>query len=358
MNRSEAEFSVERTDNGHAVRYALGGLRNVGEKAMEQLVAEREAAGWFTSLDDLFGRLPPAAMNSRQLVALAAAGAFDSLADNRASIAASADLLLGHAISAETSRSTGQGGLFGGDDGEASQALRLVPAEPWSRSELMAQEKEAFGFYFAAHPVSQFRTIAAANGARSHSSLAVADPAGASRLPAVMAALPEAVNRRKTRKGKDFLIVDLSDATGQFTASCFEEAMVEPLLEWARAGRCLLLQMELDRPNPDEPPRFTIRSARPLDEVTSAARMRLSLEVHDVAAVQELAALLPAGPAGQGEVCARLMLADGADAQMLLGRDFMLDSDLVERLVPVPGLANIALTVQRDGARPHLRVVN
>ena len=45
---------MERTDDGYAVRYALAGIRNVGEKAMEALVAEREASGWFESVEDLF----------------------------------------------------------------------------------------------------------------------------------------------------------------------------------------------------------------------------------------------------------------------------------------------------------------
>ena len=79
MNRSEAEFTVERTDEGHAVRYALAGIRNVGEKAMEAIVAEREANGVFASLEDLFRRIPAGSMNRRQIEGLGGAGAFDSL---------------------------------------------------------------------------------------------------------------------------------------------------------------------------------------------------------------------------------------------------------------------------------------
>jgi hypothetical protein len=41
LNHSEAEFMVEQTADGHQVRYALAGIRNVGEKAMEVVVAER-----------------------------------------------------------------------------------------------------------------------------------------------------------------------------------------------------------------------------------------------------------------------------------------------------------------------------
>jgi DNA polymerase-3 subunit alpha len=50
----------------------------------------------------------------------------------------------------------------------------------------MAAERENFGFYFAAHPVEQYRTIASANGARSYASLLEAGVPGG-RQPAVMA---------------------------------------------------------------------------------------------------------------------------------------------------------------------------
>ncbi|WP_062780398.1 DNA polymerase III subunit alpha, partial [Novosphingobium subterraneum] len=116
INHSEAEFTVERTQDGFAVRYALAGLRNVGEKAMEQIVEEREANGPFASLDDLFKRIPAGSMNRRQLEALAAGGALDCLEPNRAQVIANAELLMAVADEAARSRTSGQGGLFGGDD--------------------------------------------------------------------------------------------------------------------------------------------------------------------------------------------------------------------------------------------------
>src|SRR5688572_17950140 len=128
MNRSEAEFIVEQTETGHTVRYALAGIRNVGEKAMDQIAAEREASGPFETLEDLFRRMPPGAMNRRQLEGLAGAGAFDSLEPNRAAILASADTLLAVADAAVRERESGQAALFGGED-HVEPSLRLAAAE-------------------------------------------------------------------------------------------------------------------------------------------------------------------------------------------------------------------------------------
>ena len=354
INRSEAEFTVERTEDGYAVRYALAGLRNVGEKAMEAIVAEREAAGPYSSLDDLFRRLPAGAMNRRGLEALAAAGALDALEPSRAKITANAELLMAVADEAVRARTSGQAGLFGAED-HAEPATRLAEATPWTRSEQMAAERETFGFYFAAHPVTEYRAVASANGARSYGSLMSGDgDAAGGRTGAVMAALVEGVNRRKTKKGSDFIAADFSDSSGQFSASCFEEALVEPFQQWAREGTCVLLTVELDRPNPDEPPRITVRGARPLASVSSAARMLLKLDISRPEALSELALLLPRGAGGKGEVIARLRTGAPREPTVRLGADFALDSEVIERLIPVEGLANVALTARADR---HLRLV-
>ena len=353
INHSEAEFSVERTDESYAVRYALAGLRNVGEKAMDAIVAEREGKGLFASLDDLFRRVPAGAMNRRQLEALAAGGALDALEPNRAKLIANAELLMAVADEAARARTSGQGGLFGGDE-HATQAIRLAEAKPWTRAEQMAAERENFGFYFAAHPVEEYRAIASANGARSYSGLIASGGTATGRTTAVMAAMVEGVQKRKTKRGKDFVMADFSDPSGLFSASCFEESLVDPFVQWAREGTCVLLTVELDRPSAEEQPRVTVRGARPLASVTSAARMVLQCEVLRAEAIADLAMLLPRADDAKGEVRVHLRTGRGREPWAILGTDFRLDSEVIERLIPVEGLANVALTARPDR---HLRLV-
>jgi DNA polymerase III subunit alpha len=354
INRSEAEFTVARTDQGYAVRYALAGIRNVGEKAMDAIVAEREAHGWFESLEDLFRRAPQGSMNRRQLEGLAGAGAFDVVEPNRAKVMANAEMLLAVAEEAERSRTSGQAALFGGED-HAAPALRLTETEPWTKAEQMARERENFGFYFAAHPVEQWRAVASANGARSYASLMEVGVPGGGRMGAVMAAMVEGVQRRKTKRGADFVVAEFSDNSGQFSASCFEESLVEPMLRWAQDGTCLLLQVELDAPSPDEPPRVTVRSARPLAEVKSAGSMLLKLDILRPEAANELALMLVGGADGRGEVLARLRTGGEVEPIVRLGRDFQLDGDLAERLASIEGIANVSLTARKGAG--HLRLV-
>ena len=355
LNRSEAEFTVEQTDDGYAVRYALAGIRNVGEKAMEAIVAEREAAGPFESLQDLFERIPKGSLNSRQLEALACAGALDALEPNRAKVFENADMLLAVADAAERERSSGQAALFGGED-QPGETLRLKEVEDWPRAERMARERENFGFYFSAHPVAAWKQVASANGARSYASLMAGGAPAGGRSNAVMAAMVEKVNKGTTRRGKPFIRADFSDASGQFSAACFEEGMVEKFMKWAEDQTCVLLQVELDAPSPDEPPRITVRGGTPLAEVRGSMPMIMTLDVLDGSALEELKTELLAAMGGQDEVLVTLRTGEAADPVMRLGRNFSLDGELAERLASVPSLAKVQLDKRRGGA--HLRLVN
>jgi DNA polymerase-3 subunit alpha len=325
---------------------------------MEAIVAERQANGVFTSLKDLFERLPQGTMNRRQLEGLICAGAFDGLEPDRALLFANADLLMAVADAAIRERSSGQAGLFGGDAGPA-EGLRLQPCAPWSRPERMAKERENFGFYFSAHPVAQYREAASANGVRTYQSLMEAGAPPGGRGTAVMAALVEGINKARTRKGGTFVRADFSDASGQFSAACYEEAQVPDFERWAAAGECLLLTVELDSPNPDEPPRLTVRGARPMAAVSGATAMEMTADIASIDALRELQIELQAArgdrPTGMGEVVVQLALADGGQARLRLGRDFVLSGDLAERLASVDGITNVSLAPLKR--RGNLRLV-
>ena len=355
LNYSEAEYSVEQTDDGYAVRYALAGIRNVGERAMEAIVDEREAAGRFKSLKDLFERLPKGSMNSRQLEALISAGALDEFEPNRAKLFANADMLLAVADAAERERSSGQGGLFGGEAAPVEDTLRLREVEDWSLSEARHREKENMGFSFKEHATAVYREISSAQGARSHASLIAGGVPGGGRMTAVMAVQVEGASKGTTKRGKPFIRADFSDSSGQFSAACFEEGLVDRFLEWADKQTCVKLDVELDSPSPDEPPRITVRHAVPLDAVRGSMAMLLTLEVESVDALNQLAIELGEDGAGGDEVMATLLTGDLAPPVMRLGRAFSIDGDLAERLASVPGLAKVQLTARRGKA--NLRLV-
>lgn len=68
--------ATHRRDGNFAVRLGLAGVRGIGQKIAERIVAERSAGGPYASMEDLARR---AGLAEEQLSALAAAGVFDCL---------------------------------------------------------------------------------------------------------------------------------------------------------------------------------------------------------------------------------------------------------------------------------------
>ena len=356
INASEAEFDVQEVGEGEerglAVRYALGALKSVGEGAMEKLVAEREAAGPFKSLDDLAERVDPRLINKRQLETLAAAGAFDPIEPNRAAVHAVAETILGLAAHTHAGRTSGQGGLFGADD-VAGDTIKLPANLRWSMAQAMEQEKEAFGFYFSAHPVDRHAHLARMHGARQYVALTeLRIPEDGTRAGATMAVLVEEARWRTSARGKRYMMATLSDASGQFMATCFDDGVAADLEEAAREGGCGLITVELDRRPGEETPRVSVKRIQPFESLATHARFIIEARVADAAALARLAELLGPQRGARGEVRVRLPM-EGGETKLLLGRDFLLDLELVAAIEAIPGITEVAL----DRAASQLRSV-
>jgi DNA polymerase-3 subunit alpha len=371
INASLADFTVEAIEHegedarlGFAVRYALGGLKGVGEKAMEQLVEERDRNGPFKSLDDFADRIEPRLLNRRQLESLAAAGAFDAIHADRAGVHAVAETLLAVAASNAEARESGQGGLFG--DAETPHAdVRIPPHQAWSVADRMAQEKEAFGFYFSAHPVDRYKHLADARGARSYGAICANPPATVEgRANAIMAAMVENVRWRETKRGARYANATFSDQSGQFQASCFDEEACKAIEEMAQDGECALLMVELDSLPGEEAPRVTVRGVEPFTKVANATRMRLVIDADSEASVVALSHLLADMMGGRSEIFLRVPVGDGRAVRLFLDDKYLIDVEKVDRMSTIAGLTIAAFEKMdvkdsgyRASQRPGLRLV-
>ncbi|MEN2784837.1 DNA polymerase III subunit alpha [Sphingomonas qilianensis] len=343
VNNSEAEFSVEATEDGLAVRFALAALKGVGEGAMEKLVIERKQNGYFASIDDFARRVDPRLLNKRQLEGLAGAGAFDGLNSNRAGIFAVAETLLATAARTQEMKASGQGGLFGGDEA-AEPDIKLPLSARWTMAQRMEQEKEAFGFYFSAHPVDRHAHLAKAHGARQFSALAdLQIPDDGTRAGATMAALVEDAKWRTSARGKRYMMATLSDPSGQFVATCFDDNVAADLEEAARNGGCGVITVELDRRPGEDTPRVTVKRIQPFEQLANLARFNLVADVHSIAAMRQLAEMLADHRGARGEVWVNAALPDGRAARLLLGRDFLLDGELAGRIESLQDVDHVEL---------------
>jgi len=350
VNASEADFSVE---NGK-VRYALGALKGVGEKAMEALAAERKANGPYNNLDDFAERIDPKLLNRRQLESLAAAGAFDALNSDRPAVQGGAEIILAHAAAAHDQRTSGQHGLFGGGGGSSGVApIRLPRDARWTLAERMAAERDAFGFYFSAHPVDAQRHLLAAHKVRSFADLAGL-ALGEGRSAATMAGLIEGARWRTSAKGRRYLMATISDASGQYEATVFDDEPSVALENAAKVGACGLLSVELDRRPGEDVPRVTVKKFQPLENLAKNSRLMLNLRILDAAVMAAISRELVDALGGNGVIRAILPISGGREATLVLGRHYNLDADIAARLTRILGEGAVELSAQEP---PRLALV-
>ncbi len=171
----------------------------------------------------------------------------------------------------------------------------------------MEQEKEAFGFYFSAHPVDRHAHIAKMHGARTYTSLTeLIIPDDGARIGATMAALVEDARWRTSARGKRYMMAQLSDATGQFLATCFDDSVAADLEKAAKEGDCALITVELDRRPGEEAPRVSIKRVQLFDGLASTAKVRGRGDGDRQGGVQGAARHARPLRNGRGEVRARI----------------------------------------------------
>jgi len=227
VQTSRAGFFLE----GDAVRWGLAGIRGVGDRDAEAVVAARGQRP-FADLDDFLARVQ-GTVGRKALEAMALAGALDGLAPTRAD--ALARIRRGH------------------DGGQASLLSLLEAAHlpEMPRAELLAGERAALGFYLSGHPLEG---VAAKSRLRT-----LIDAAVAPRSTAEIAAVVLSVERKRTRQGHCLMTLRLSDPTGTVEATAFDEALNGVTVAEDQAYR-VRLQAE-DR---NGMRRFRIRALAPL----------------------------------------------------------------------------------------------
>ena len=161
VNASCKDFTVV----GGEIRFGLGAVKNVGESAIEAILASRGEQGPFTSIFDFCRRVDLTKVNRRVVEQLVKCGAFDSRHPCRAAALAAMDDALEKGQAMQRDRQSGQINMFdmlrakSGKKAEGSVKLPDVPE--WDSRIKLQYEKEAIGFYISGHPLDYYAAQAA-----------------------------------------------------------------------------------------------------------------------------------------------------------------------------------------------------
>ncbi|MCE7946250.1 MAG: DNA polymerase III subunit alpha [Chloroflexi bacterium CFX4] len=224
VNASAIDFVIERAPSGErGIRFGLSAVKNVGEKAVEQILAARNEGGKFTSLVDFSRRVDLRLVGKRPLECLAKVGAFDTLTDGDRDVALAAVERM-HAYSDDYHRAKerGQFSLFGGEAADSGFELPNVPAEQRTTTrDHLRWEKELIGLYISSHPLN----AVAAQVEQLGNFIYVKDMASEAEdfngQAVTMAGMIDSIRTLTTKGGESMAIVRLEDMTGAIECVLF-----------------------------------------------------------------------------------------------------------------------------------------
>ena len=144
------------------IRVGLGGIKGVGDSAIESILEVR-TQGPFQDIFDFCARVDPRRVNKGVVEALVNSGAFDKTLERTGATRSQAFMAIERALErgkgAAKERASGQMGLFG-------LAVSLQPTHgypdeaPWDLLEKLKRERVALGLYLTGHPLDRYATEA------------------------------------------------------------------------------------------------------------------------------------------------------------------------------------------------------
>ncbi|HQO22883.1 MAG TPA: DNA polymerase III subunit alpha [Spirochaetota bacterium] len=212
VNKSYYGFSIE---GDKKIRFGLNAVKGMGEKAIQEIIAAREANGEFKTLRDFLENVALSALNKGTLEALVKSGAFSSIEPNRAKLYTSIDRMTDAAKRFQNEKKSGQANLFG----SASVDIELPKMTDFPDSLKLTYEKETLGLYISGHPLEKYeREI------RAFSSCSTAKLEEKTESVSLVG-LIENAQKRISKKGKTYVTALLEDLDGAVEIFIFEKVL-------------------------------------------------------------------------------------------------------------------------------------
>ena len=269
VNRSRARFTVDALGGKVGIRFGLGAVKNLGLKAVEALVAEREAAGPYRDLYDFVGRVTGGEMNKKGVESLIRCGALDELPGNRAQKLCVFEKAMDGVARRQKSMVAGQISLFGMDSPVEAPPPPMPDMPPFQKNQLLQMEKETTGVYISGHPLDAYAEQLSKLTVNAGTLQALAEAPdrgmGWDQKPVRMGGIVAEKKLKATRSGNMMAFVQLEDMVGTTEVLVFPKVYerVSALLEQdapvVMAGKLSVRE--------DESPKLLLDRAAPLDQL-------------------------------------------------------------------------------------------
>lgn len=271
INTSYAKFKpVEGS-----IHFGLAAIKNVGVKAAQEIISERERNGPYRGLFDFVLRVSPETVNKKAIEGLVKAGAFDCVDKNRACLFATIENALKEMNVFRKERAHGQTNLFDSAPGMGSIEDRLLDVKPWSKIKVLMNENESLGLYFSGHPYENYYDEMKNFTTHSSEKLESTDDG----KEVICGGIIEERRKTKDKKGNDMSFLTLADMNGYYDVVVFS-SLYQKCWQELRIGNAIIVKGKKST-NAKNAERPSIVASRiiTVDELRDNIEQRLELHV-------------------------------------------------------------------------------
>ncbi len=225
VNYSQLDFDIQTQDDGangtrRGVRFGMAAIKNAGVGALQHIIAEREANGAFTGLEDFCTRLDLRVVGKRTVESLIKVGALKSMG-NRKQLIAALDRLMSFSGDHHKAKEVGQMGLFGEALDTMDNLLLNLPTvtEEVTQREMLNWEKELLGLYISSHPIDPL--MEQLRGQPITSTLELKAEDARDEMPVTFVGLIAALRKIPTKNHDMMCVATLEDRFGTIDAVLF-----------------------------------------------------------------------------------------------------------------------------------------
>lgn len=216
INEGEGTFTAA---SDSSIRYGLSAIKSLGRPVIEAIVEERANGGRFKDIKDFISRLSGKEVNKRTVESFIKSGAFDSFGLTRKQMMLVYGDIMDKVSSERKTEISGQMSLFDmfAPD-EKPDEITIPDVGEYTKSELLAMEKEVLGIYASGHPLDEYEGLLNKNVTCTTADFIPDDETGMPKVNdderVIVGGVIAECSVKNTRQGQNMAFLKLEDRVG------------------------------------------------------------------------------------------------------------------------------------------------
>ena len=328
VNYSLMRFDVQ----DGAIRYGLGAIKNASQQSMVKINDEVLENGNFKTLHDFAQRLDHSILTKKNLENLSYAGAFDEIEPNRNVVYSSVDILSNISTSSEKAKSDNQENFFG-EEFKSFDHISLPSVPIWTNEIKLQKEFSAIGFYLTGHPLEDYEDLIERQNITSYSSAIGGDD-----YKYKIAGTISYIMERRSKGGKRFAFVGLTDSDGPFEITIFSN-LLSRVRDQIVPGISVIIDVEIQREKNNN--RLLTNSITPINEFSSQTLRNMKIYIDDPQSLKTIKSRLNQSGKSQVSICFLSILNEAHRVEISLGSKFYIDPSIINTIKDIDGVSKI-----------------